>query len=138
MTFKVDTLLDQIEGMMSEWDVYAKTYTDEQCLKEFGKTKLEGEEVQITNHMMETMVKLIKAVRDDQKDQERTVSRFNMEKRRYLNDIEYWKERALMSDRSISDLVQEYIDWADSNDGQESLQWTDVKLLEIVRNRMRG
>lgn len=143
MNLRLESKWRELEAVLEMWETHAhvtpfsEDWTAEECKRIYGEVEVDDEVLLITNSAMKTIVEFMEVVKKINADADRDFKSLRWDMRCAREDAEFWKKRACMSDSRISDLVFEYMEWAKANDNEETLQWTDVKLLEIVRGRMK-
>lgn len=137
--FILERKIDEIEGMIETgWDFFAGPYTDEDVLSKTGKIKINDEEVQITNHMMESVIELIAAAKKAIASSEKEVNELKMDIRDLRRKLEEAENYASMSDPRIAGELDKQITWFEVNEGQEDLVYGPVKLMKYCRDRLRS
>lgn len=138
--YRLESELDSVERCLEDWSFFAKEYTDESVLKNFGTVKLDGEDVQITNHVMESVVKLVKVARKAIRDNDDRQRDHQAEIRGLRNTIDKYTAWAHMSDERFAEELEQQIAWcaqADS-EGETYGSSADTKVLAIARDRLRN
>lgn len=143
MSVWIEDKMRELKSVLEMWDFFVgknetQSMSAEECKKHYGTwTDDDGEKHIIQDSAMMSVIEFMEVVKKWAKDVERNQDRERWDLKRARQDIEYWKERACMSDAAVSELLTDYIAWAERNDNEENLQYTDVKLLEIARGRLK-
>lgn len=138
MMYQLEDKVRELESMMEEWEFFSKPYTDEAVLKKFGFVKLDDENIQITNSMMETVLEVTKLVGRAIKDRKQASDGLHWDIKILRRDLEKAKEFAAMSDERIADELDKEISWFNANSGQEDLVYGPVELMGYCRDRLRN
>lgn len=138
MSIFMDEKLTSVESMLEDWDFFSKPYHDEDVLKSFGTTVIDGEDVQITNHMMKSIVELLEVVRTREMEWRNTNNRLVNDVRDEVRKRDHARKHAAMSDARIGDALDEEIKWFEANAGEESLVYGPTELMGYCRDRLRN
>ena len=134
----IDEKITQLEGMLDLWDMFSKPYDDEDVLKKMGTITVDGDEIQITNSMMETIAELIRINRKQRAYENDRIRTLELDLRDARRRLKQAQEYAAMSDARIADALDKEIAWFDANSGQEDLVWGPVELMGYCRDRLRS
>ena len=138
MFFQVIRKCDEIEGMIETgWDFFSKPYTDEKVLKDFGMVTIDGEDYQITNHMMQSVLELVGACRSAMKQRDTLRSEHSSQIRELERKLEFADWHAGLSDDRIGDQLDKEIEWFHKHEGEESLIYGPTRLMGYARDRLR-
>lgn len=139
MSFYLEEKIREMESILETgWEFFVKPYTDEDVLKQLGKVTIDGEDIQITNHVMETVVQLIATAQKTMKQHEKDINDLRHDLRIARQECTKAREYAAMSDARIADELDKGIEWFNVNSGQEDLVWGPVELMGYCRDRLRS
>ena len=134
----LDEKINQLEGMLDLWSMFAKEYDDADVLKKMGTITVDGDEIQITNSMMESIAELIRIHRKQKSWENKRIDDLQHELKQERRERDSAREYAAMSDARIGDALDKEIEWFDANSGQEDLVWGPVELMGYCRDRLRS
>ena len=134
----LDEKISQLEGMLDLWSLFATDYDDAELLRKMGTITVDGDEIQITNSMMETIAELIVIHRKQKSWEDKRIKELQWDLKTARSERDKAREYAAMSDARIGDALDKEIEWFDTNSGQEDLVWGPVELMGYCRDRLRS
>lgn len=134
----LDEKIGQLEGMLDLWDMFAKEYDDADVLKKMGTITVDGDEIQITNSMMESIAELICIHRKQKEWENKRINELQWDLKTARRERDKARGYAAMSDSQIGDELNKEITWFDANAGQEDIVWGPVELMGYCRDRLKS